>query len=591
MKRKNYNGAQILIRVYKQTLRAVPVSAALGILNYLMQGLLPAILAGLLAGMYDAAEGSLREKGFEGKLLQMGGMILAVYGAVYLLQLAANVAINAGIYETCTSFHKLKLTEKNARIPFLALEDSGLLNLRRRAQDCAEREILSQIFMSSVVFVTNGIGIASVISVLASYSLWLVPIAVLSVLPFFYARLTRGKEFYRIRSGQARENRKLDDLWRILTTKESVKEMRVTQSAGYVFDKWRRTRDEVAEALRRENRKEAKSCFSCESIKILGYCVSIFIALALVLNQEISIGVFGACIAAFASLQNTAKNFLMDLGKLPEQLSFAGDYFAYLELEWNEQAEKRIENIRFTKKMEVKNVCFRYPGCERDTLKDVNFSIREGEKIAIVGENGSGKTTLSKILLGLYPPNAGEVFLDGCLLEKHSGQSFREQVSLVSQDFVRYALTLRENVGISDIKELSNDAKIRKALERTKAELRDPETQMGKAFGGLELSGGQWQKIAVARGIFRERGFLILDEPTSALDSLAEADLLRTLLKMAEDKTAVIISHRVSLCRFVSRILVLKDGRICEMGSHRELLEKRGEYARLYMEQKKWYDL
>lgn len=220
----------------------------------------------------------------------------------------------------------------------------------------------------------------------------------------------------------------------------------------------------------------------------------------------------------------------------------------------------------------------------------INLTIHKGEKIVILGENGSGKTTLSKILLGLYPPESGRLLYDGKPAHIFSRESLYSNVTAIAQDFVAYHLTLRENVALSNITRVNHDGEIWSALSLAGAEsLGGLDDRMGREFGGRELSDGQWQKLAIARGLFRDSGMILLDEPTSALDPLVETEILTKFMKAAEGKTALIISHRVGLCKLADRIVVMKNGGITEIGTHDDLMQMNGEYAKLYRAQEVWY--
>ncbi len=222
------------------------------------------------------------------------------------------------------------------------------------------------------------------------------------------------------------------------------------------------------------------------------------------------------------------------------------------------------------------------------------MAIKKGEKIVILGVNGSGKTTLSKLILGLYPPDEGEIYYDNISLDEIERESLYNHVSAISQNFVAYSLTLRENVAISDLKKISDDSIITDTIKNVGlGDLLNStdglEMQMGREFGGAELSGGQWQKLAIARGLFKPSEFIILDEPTSALDPIIETEILKQFIEIAKNKTAIIISHRVGLCKLADKIIVMKDGQICEIGTHSSLINNNGEYQRLYTSQEQWY--
>lgn len=589
-----YHALRIVVSVYRQTLTAVPFSGISGVLNYLVQGLFPAFTALILARLFNAAY-SITQGAYALKVLIFyGALFVGAYAAVYLLQLISSITINAGIYERCTSYYKMKISEKTSKLPLISFENADVLNLQHRAEDCVAREVLSQIYMSSTVFITSGIGVVSTVAVLASYHIWFVPISIFSVLPYLIARILRGKEFYLLKKAQSKKMRRLNYLWGLFYDKQAIKEMRVMGFGEYLEKIWTETRDEVNEELWHQNIKDGKSLLFCDTLKILGYGSSILLALLLVVSGLISIGVFGACIAAFKSMQEATKSFLIDLGNLPEKIAFANDYFEFLNLEEDGNGDEKADG--FKECITLSGVSFAYPNCNRYALKEISLTIHKGEKLVVLGVNGSGKTTLSKLILNLYPPIRGEIQYDHRASSNIEKGSLYSYLSVVPQNFTSYCLTLRENVAISDLKHLNDDSLVTQTLKSTGLtsllnEAGGLDGQLGREFGGKELSGGQWQKLAIARGFFKESQFIILDEPTSALDPLIETEILQQFIELAKDKTAVIISHRVGLCKLADRIIVMKDGRICESGKHDELIERDGEYKRLYTSQEQWYSV
>lgn len=238
---------------------------------------------------------------------------------------------------------------------------------------------------------------------------------------------------------------------------------------------------------------------------------------------------------------------------------------------------------------------FCYPESDRAVLHDVSLEIQPGEKVALLGENGAGKTTLVKLLLGLYDPTQGVICYDGHDLRTLEPNCVWEQVSAVFQDYAMYHLTVRENVGFGKLERLNDTTAIRRAaklggaadfVEGWKDQF---EAYLGPTFGGRDLSGGQWQKVATSRSFMRQPQFLVLDEPTAALDPQAEVEVYKRFQEMAGGRTTLLISHRIGFARLADRIIVLKEGHVVESGTHQELLASEGEYAQLFATQAKWY--
>ena len=229
-------------------------------------------------------------------------------------------------------------------------------------------------------------------------------------------------------------------------------------------------------------------------------------------------------------------------------------------------------------------------------MSDVTFTLKPGETVALVGENGAGKTTLVKLLSRLYDPTKGSILVDGVNLKELDLETWRQYIAVVFQDFGCYAFTLAENIALGDIKALDDQAKLGRAIQRTgiaklvEALPAGEHTSLGKQFGGIELSGGEWQKIALARAFIREEAqILILDEPTAALDPRSEYEIYRHFLELDRGKTTLLITHRLASARMADRILVLKSGHLIEEGTHKELLQFGGEYAALWNMQVKQY--
>ena len=589
-----------IARIFASIIKWMPFSAFLTMFDYLIVGALtPAIVTIISAGLFDAAAQTLSGGPGHDALFFYAGLYLGVYLVNDVMAYFRSIVLNAGIYEKGTAYFRIGLYEKLAKLPLILFEDVEIQNKKERADKAVDDETMSAIFNHTLRFARSAIQVAGTGAALAFFNARLLPLSLLSVLPYLVSRIVRGKEFYYVKKHQAKKTRMLTYLWGLLTSRDTVKEMRVMGFDGYVAQKWRTVREEADEELWALQRKDAFSLFWCDGIRIAGYGASIAVTLALALGGHVSIGAFGAAIAAFLSLQNSMQNFLIGLGRFPEQLAFAHDYYDFFETP--EEADGRLQFPGLSNEIKLEGVSFKYPNSGGYALKNICLTLRKGEIVAVLGENGSGKTTLSKILLGLYAPETGRVAYDGADVKNFSRASLYSKVSAVAQDFVAYKLTLRENVAISDITKIADDDAITGALRGAafgvspgSGKSEGPggiglDGMMGREFEGAELSGGQWQKLAIARGLFKKSELIVLDEPTSALDPLIETEILTNFIAAAHGKTALIISHRVGLCKLADRIVVMKNGEIVEQGDHAGLLSTGGEYAKLYNAQAKWY--
>ncbi|MCL1859635.1 MAG: ABC transporter ATP-binding protein/permease [Oscillospiraceae bacterium] len=595
-KNKKIKYFNIYGRVLKNYFKFAPVASVFTLINYIAGGLFPAFTAITLASLFDEAYNIQQGGGNSNNLVFWGLLYLIAYVANNFLIFITELIIELGADKRQVQYRYL-MCAKLSRMPLIDFENSNIKDMQQRAEEHLYGGIMDRIVRSSLQLIfLNLLNFITLAIVLAKYSLWFLPLCLVSVLPYSIARLIRGKEFYYIKYKMAKKSRRLGYLWGLFTDRRTVKELRVLGADDYVFEKWTESRDDVQNELWEQNRKDAVSLLLCDALRIIGYGACIVLALVLTLNKTVNVGVFGACIAAFFTLQSATRGMLVLGGELPRELAFAGDYFEYIDLPEELSAEESggVLYSGLHDKIELRNISFKYPNSEKYAVKNVSFEIHKGEKIAILGENGSGKTTLSKLLLGLFPCEKGEVLYNGKIVKNFDKPSFYKTVSAIAQNFTQYKLPLRENIAMSDINSLNDDEKITGALKSAGLnELLDKagglDNELGTAFGGSEISGGQWQKIAIARGLFRESEFIVMDEPTSALDPLIETEILTKFIELAKDKTAIIISHRVGLCRLVDKIAVMKNGEIAEIGKHDELLAQNGEYTRLFTAQEKWY--
>ena len=575
----------LLFRSLKDIRRIAPRSLIMQVICMMLQSVLVAVNTWLVSVFLN----HVYTKDLKASMIYLGviwGVFVAseVSNSVFyacMVKIDSKVGMQLGI----------ELGEKGGRLSLIQYEDVEINNRLKRAQDCIEHGRFSDLSLSVFNILAEVLKVGSTLFILARFSPLLALVSLLSVVPYFVVRLIRGKEFYELKKYQAAGERRRNYLYDLFGDKRVVKELRIFGIESYIEEKLYQTRDAMNQELWDFKKRDICSFLLCEILCKCGYVLSIIIAILLLLNHRLDFGMLAASLVAFTSFQLAAKYFLISLGRIPECAAFVRDYYDFIDIDEDVHGTEKFEP-NFDK-INVKNVCFAYPNTDHLTISDISLDIKKNESIAIVGNNGSGKTTLVKLLTDLYKVQEGEILYGTQNIKDLETKEFYQNVSIVSQDFVKYEMTLQENIGISDWKQMGNTDKIQELLKQMDlpelSEVDALNTLLGSEFDGRDLSIGQWQKLAIARGMFKESSMIVLDEPTAALDPIMETTILKMFLQIAKEKTAIIVSHRIGICREVDKIIVMKKGKVVEIGNHDELLAKKGEYYQLYKMQQKWY--
>ncbi|WP_370769986.1 ABC transporter ATP-binding protein [Eubacterium ramulus] len=575
----------LLFRSLKDIRRIAPRSLIMQVICMMLQSVLVAVNTWLVSVFLN----HVYTKDLKTSMIYLGviwGVFVAseVSNSVFyacMVKIDSKIGMQLGI----------ELGEKGGRLSLIQYEDVEINNRLKRAQDCIEHGRFSDLSLSVFNILAEVLKVGSTLFILARFSPLLALVSLLSVVPYFVVRLIRGKEFYELKKYQAAGERRRNYLYDLFGDKRVVKELRIFGIESYIEEKLYQTRDAMNQELWDFKKRDICSFLLCEILCKCGYVLSIIIAILLLLNHRLDFGMLAASLVAFTSFQLAAKYFLISLGRIPECAAFVRDYYDFIDIDEDVHGTEKFEP-NFDK-INVKNVCFAYPNTDHLTISDISLDIKKNESIAIVGNNGSGKTTLVKLLTDLYKVQEGEILYGTQNIKDLETKEFYQNVSIVSQDFVKYEMTLQENIGISDWKQMGNTDKIQELLKQMDlpelSEVDALNTLLGSEFDGRDLSIGQWQKLAIARGMFKESSMIVLDEPTAALDPIMETTILKMFLQIAKEKTAIIVSHRIGICREVDKIIVMKKGKVVEIGNHDELLAKKGEYYQLYKMQQKWY--
>jgi ATP-binding cassette subfamily B protein len=455
-----------------------------------------------------------------------------------------------------------------------------------------------QIVNGGFYLIQNLITLISYSALLIRFSPLLALILFGATIPAFLAQNRLSELSFRVLSWRAPESRKLNYMEYLLTNYDAVKEIKLFGLGEPFLDRYA--------TLFGKFLREDQAIAQKRSLTALGWgmltTLSFYGAYAWIVYRAVSsaitLGDMTLYLGVFRGSQGMFQGILGGINNLYENGLFMSNLFTFLALEPQMVQATRPLSVprKFRQGIEFRNVSFKYAGQEQWALHNVNLTIVPGEKIALVGLNGAGKTTLIKLLTRLYDPTEGQILLDGVDLREYDLNEWRRQIGVIFQDFVRYHLSAGENVGLGQVEALEDRPRIVDAARKSGA---DPviaglpdgyETTLGRWFSkGRDLSGGEWQKIALGRAFMRDCELLVLDEPTAALDAENEMRVFQQFRELIQDKTAVLISHRFSTVRMADRIFVVENGTISEQGAHTELLAAGGTYARLFTLQAESY--
>lgn len=588
-KKTKYHLLQVIARIIPIQVKSAPLNCVLenclAVLNGLSFALAVVATQHLFDTISDAAAGK------------------AGYGdCVIRLVMLAAVTFGQQIINGIQNFHGMgvllpksagRLTElihkKIKRIDPVKFEDTDFLdNLNKAKEGIRAITMFCMLVFACVSF--YGVYFVAIGIYLFRLKPMLILTLLLAFIPAMFAQIVNVRVFADLEEESAPLRREYDYYRKTICDREYFKETRILGAYHFFYKRFENTLKVLTGKVWKAERKVALYQLMLDFTTFAGMAASAYMLFTATMSGEITAGMFAAVFAAltqiFAIMQEVIKQHM---GNMNRDIGKVVNFIRLFDMPERSGEEGEVD---FTKGIVAQNICFQYPGRETFSVKDISVNIGEKETIAIVGENGAGKSTLVRLLTGIYLPTQGRVSIGGLDTARYVPASVYKGISGVFQKYQRYKMTLKENVVISDNTIEADADKITSALkeagfEKDRIGLDD---MLSPEYGGIDISGGQWQRVAIARGLYRVNGFIVLDEPTSAIDPIEETLVYKQFAHLAEGKCALIVTHRIGSAKLADRIIVMDAGKIVDIGTHDELIARPGQYAKMWEAQAGWYE-
>ena len=594
---QNFIALKYLPRFFRAVYKSSPKMFALNVILRLIKSIFPVVLLWVgkeiideVIAIVNTGESQELNKLYLLIAIEFG---IAIFSDVFNRLIGVTDTLIGSLYSNDSS---VELIQKTARVDLQYLEDSEFYDKleRARRQTVGRVNLMSNSLAQAQDFIT----IVSLISALIYFYPILIFLLVISIMPTLLNELKFSSSNYKLTSRMAPERRQLDYMRVIGASDVTAKEVKLFGLADFISRTFSTTANKYYQSIKKLTIKRSVWGAIFNIIGVIAYYGAfVFIVLKAVVSL-VTIGELTFLAGSFNKLRNQLQVMFTRFSNITESAMYLHDYFEFIDMEFIDQSDFQQLSVpaKIVTGIKFQNVTFSYPNGHIPVFNGLSFDLRKGEKLALVGENGSGKTTLIKLLLRLYEPTSGCILLDGVDIRHYEKEEYQKLFGAIFQDFVKYYLTTRINIAVGNIENVGNDQKIEEAAELSLADevvkdlLNGYDQELGKRFKkGAELSGGQWQKIALARAYMSEAPIIILDEPTSALDARAEYEVFQRFIGLTKGRTSIIISHRFSTVRMADRILVLNNGEVLELGTHEELMENGNLYSELFELQAEGY--
>jgi ATP-binding cassette subfamily B protein len=545
-------------------------------------------------------------RGGHGTLAQVWRYLALEIGVVLVGELLARASslVESLLGDLFSNAMSVRLMEHAAKLDLAQFEDPEFYDHLERAR----RQTVGRIALLTLLLSMSqdALTLLTLAGALIAYSPWLLLLLAVAVIPSFLGETHFASLGYSLLFRWTPERRQLDYLRYVGASDKTAKEVQMFGLAPWITERYATLSQRFYEENRNLSIRRGLVSALLSILGTIGYYAAYVIILLHAARGEITIGMLTFLAASFGRGRDVIQSLLMSASNVFEQALYLRDLFVFLDMQPTIESPPNARQvpIKIESGFVFENVGFRYPGSDRWAVRNVDMVLQPGERVALVGENGAGKTTITKLMARLYDPTEGRITLDGVDLKEYDLSSLRHAIGVIFQDFVRYDMRFDENIGVGEIESVrayldksnGTPSSISDAAENSLAASLLPrftkgyQQMLGRRFDdGVDLSGGEWQKIALARAYIRDAQVLILDEPTAALDARAEYEVFLRFSELVAGRMAILISHRFSTVRMADRIIVLRHGKVEEQGSHEELLARHGLYEELFTMQAAGY--
>ena len=591
-KQSGYNLFSVMGRLYKAAFTECPVRMLIYSLVLFANGVIQIVITWGTEAFFDSVSLGAREGVIRPTVVFTFLFLIAAILSSHILNGCDNY-LGTSVHVVLIGKFEKRMHKKAVKLDPILFEDTAFLDHINKAFQGSGVEGCTFVLEAFMVVMFSQVPYMILMSI---YLYTLNPVLSLCIflvfVPVVIAQYIRLHVFAKLEDETVPYRREYDCYHECVTGRDYFKETRMLGAYRYFSDLIRETIEKINGRAWKCYGKMAGLEILMRFIALLGYAGVLLLLVYYVINGSIGVGAFAAVFSSIAVMFDMIESAVgQQLGGAFEKMGMVTNYMRFLDMEEMQGEEADVD---YSKGIHLQDVSFSYAGSEEMAVKNVTLTVKNGETLAIVGENGAGKSTLVKLLIGLYRPAHGEVLIGQVNTKNTKMLCYQRKISCVFQNYQKYKMTLEDNIIISAFND-QKPGKIDQILEKVDIDInggdypKGTDTVLSTEFGGTDISGGQWQRVAIARGMYKEHEIIVLDEPTAAIDPLEEYALYNRFRAMAKDKTAILVTHRMGSCKIADRIVVMDKGQIVEEGTHEELMNRNGKYKEMYAAQAQWY--